>query len=60
MSDFSFRGFINQITRILDPVAAGLGFTALPEHACNASTAKPRPKVFPLQKKSDRSNLYGV
>jgi DNA-binding transcriptional LysR family regulator len=33
MDDFESRVFINQISRILDPVAAGLGFTVLPEGA---------------------------
>lgn len=50
MDDFFVRGFINQITRILEPVAYGLGFTALPEFACAASTCKPKPKIFPLKK----------
>jgi DNA-binding transcriptional LysR family regulator len=30
------RGFVNQLSRILDPVAGGLGFTVLPEHAVRA------------------------
>ena len=30
------KGFINQIGMILDPVAAGLGFTVLPQHARQA------------------------
>ena len=34
MEAFPIRGFINQITRIPEPVALGLGFTALPEYAC--------------------------
>jgi len=50
MDDFPMRGFINQITRILEPVGYGLGFTALPEFACAASTCKPKPKMFPLKK----------
>ena len=50
MDDFKIRGFMNQITRILDPVSQGLGFTALPDFACDASTCKPKPKVFPLKK----------
>jgi len=50
MDDFPVRGFINQITRILEPVAHGLAFTALPEFACAASICKPRPKIFPLKK----------
>lgn len=36
MDEFKVRGFSNQITRILEPVALGLGFTALPEYACRA------------------------
>lgn len=33
MEAFPIKGFINQITRIPEPVALGLGFTALPEYA---------------------------
>ncbi len=36
MEAFPVRAFNNQITRILEPVALGLGFTALPEFACRA------------------------
>lgn len=50
MDEFSVRGFINQITRILEPVAYGFGFTALPEFACEASVCKPKPKNMPLRK----------
>jgi DNA-binding transcriptional LysR family regulator len=50
MDQFPLRGFINQIHRILDPVAYGLGFTALPEFACNASPRGSSTKIFPLKK----------
>jgi DNA-binding transcriptional LysR family regulator len=36
MAAFAVKGFSNQIARILEPVALGLGFTALPEYACRA------------------------
>lgn len=36
MKQFPLRGFSNQITRILEPVSLGLGFTALPLNACQA------------------------
>ena len=50
MDEFLVRGFINQIARILEPVAHGLGFTALPEFVCTASNCKPKPKIFPLKR----------
>ena len=50
MNDFIVRGFINQITRILEPVGHGLGFTALPEFACAASTCRPKPQKMTLKK----------
>lgn len=36
LAQVPLRAFNNQITRILEPVALGLGFTALPEGAVNA------------------------
>jgi DNA-binding transcriptional LysR family regulator len=33
IDEIPFKGFVNQINRILDPVAEGLGFTVLPEYA---------------------------
>lgn len=48
MDEFRIRGFSNQITRILEPVALGLGFTALPEFACRAFPNKNRVKLARL------------
>lgn len=48
MDSFPIRGFSNQITRILEPVALGLGFTALPEHACRAFPGKADVKLVEL------------
>ncbi len=59
MQEFPLRGFINQITRILEPVSMGLGFTALPEFAYNSFSGKPKPKVFPL-KKSVTDPVYKI
>lgn len=42
MDKMKITGGINQITRILEPVSQGIGFTVLPEFAC---------KTFPNQKK---------
>lgn len=50
MDEFPIRGFINQITRIPEPVSLGLGFTALPEFAYDSFTGKAKSKVFPLKK----------
>ncbi len=36
LADMPQRGFINQISMILQPVALGLGFTVLPRHAVQA------------------------
>ncbi|MBF0442349.1 MAG: LysR family transcriptional regulator [Oligoflexales bacterium] len=33
IEEIPFKGFINQVNRILDPVMAGLGFSVLPEYA---------------------------
>lgn len=48
MQDLKVSGFSNQISRRLDPVALGLGFTALPRKACEA---------FPNQKAIKYVNL---
>lgn len=50
MEEFPIRGFINQITRIPEPVSLGLGFTALPEFAYNSFSGKSKPKIFPLKR----------
>ena len=49
MDEFRERGFSNQITRILEPVALGLGFTALPEFACEAFVNKAAIKLVQLE-----------
>lgn len=49
MDEFKIRGFSNQITRILEPVALGLGFTALPEFACRAFPKAQDLKLVNLQ-----------
>lgn len=51
MEEFPIRGGINQITRIPEPVAAGLGFTALPEFAISSFAGRQKPKIFPLKKR---------
>jgi DNA-binding transcriptional LysR family regulator len=50
MDEFKIRGFSNQITRILEPVALGLGFTALPEFACRAFSGPAEIRIAPLEK----------
>lgn len=50
MQEFSIKGHINQVTRILEPVALGLGFTALPEYACKSFAAQNKIKILPLKK----------
>ncbi len=48
--DFPVRGFVNQINRILDPVACGLGFTVLPEHAVAAFPKQDEIQIIELPK----------
>lgn len=50
ISEFKHRGHINQINRILDPIAHGLGFTVIPEFAFNAYPHPKKIKVIPLKK----------
>lgn len=50
MNEFPIRGFTNQITRIPEPVSAGLGFATLPYEAYLAYSGKPQPRLFPLKK----------
>ncbi|WOG28717.1 LysR family transcriptional regulator [Endozoicomonas sp. 8E] len=48
ISDFPAQGYINQINLILEPVAAGLGFTVLPESAVRSYAFPERIKVVTL------------
>ena len=51
MEDFQIRGFSNQIvSSILEPVAMGLGFTALPESACLSFAGRAKIRIEPLPK----------
>lgn len=51
IDEFQLRGEINQINRILDPVAHGLGFTVIPEFAFGAYPQPEKLRVVPLKKK---------
>lgn len=51
MDEFPISGHINQITRILEPVALGMGFSALPEYACGAFPQQSRIRVLKLKRK---------
>ena len=48
IGQFTLRGFSNQIGLILDPVAAGLGFTVLPEYAIERYPHKDKLDVLDL------------
>lgn len=48
LSDIPERGFINQISLILQPVALGLGFAILPQHAVKAFQAQDAIRIWPL------------
>lgn len=50
ISEFKHRGHINQINRILDPIAHGLGFTVIPEFAFKAYPNPKKLNVMPLKK----------
>lgn len=50
MDQFAIKGFINQITRIPEPVALGLGFTALPEMAAKDFSPQNKIKIIYLEK----------
>lgn len=50
MNQLPIRGFINQITRIPEPVALKMGFTALPEYAARAFPDQKKLKILPLKK----------
>jgi len=52
-------GANNQITRILEPVALGFGFTVLPEYACQAFPFPKKIKIIPL-KKEVHCKIYAV
>ena len=51
VSELPQRGHINQINRILDPIAQGIGFTVIPEFAFNAYANTKKLKVVSLKKK---------
>ena len=42
------KGFSNQVGFILEPVARGMGFTVLPQHAVNAFAQQAQIRVRPL------------
>lgn len=50
MREIPIRGFVNQITRILEPVALKIGFTALPEAAVEAFVDRKKVQIVPLKK----------
>lgn len=65
MNEINGRVFVNQISRILDPVAEGLGFTVLPEGAYRNSQkrdslllinlkVKVSDKIFSVRRKNER------
>lgn len=65
MDEFNSRVFINQISRILDPVVEGLGFTVLPEgvyksysQSSQLSTIRLKTKVTDDIYKVQRKNEY--
>ena len=49
ISDVPVRGYINQINMILEPVAAGSGFTVLPASVIEAFPKKESIKVMTLE-----------
>lgn len=59
VSELPLRGFHNQITRLLEPVARGMGFTALPDHACEVSPARKGVRFLKLRKEVDE-RVYWV
>ncbi|OUR94211.1 hypothetical protein A9Q84_18080 [Halobacteriovorax marinus] len=59
MDKIKVSGSINQITRILEPVAQGIGFTVLPEFACRDFSKQKRLKYIPL-KKNIISTIFAV
>ena len=50
ISDIPVKGYINQINMILEPVAAGAGFTVLPASVIDAFLKKERVLIMPLKK----------
>lgn len=52
ISDFPAHGYINQINLILEPVAAGLGFTVLPVSAVRSFAFPERIKVVGLPERA--------
>lgn len=59
MDQIKMKGANNQITRILEPVALGLGFTVLPEFACLAFKNQKAIRYLPL-KKEIVGKIYAV
>jgi DNA-binding transcriptional LysR family regulator len=53
MNQLPIRWYTNQVTRILEPVAAGRGFTALPEYACRAFPDQRRIRYLRLPRTID-------
>lgn len=51
IDDIPLKGFINQANRILDPVAAGLGFSVVSEYSIHAYPNQKDIQVVPLKKK---------
>ncbi len=52
ISDFPAQSYINQINLILEPVAAGLGFTVLPESAIRAFSSPEMIRVVELSERA--------
>lgn len=50
IEDIPLNGFINQVNRILDPVAGGMGFSVLPEYAVRAYPQKQNLQIIKLAK----------
>lgn len=59
MDKIKVSGGTNQITRILEPVALGVGFTVLPEFACRAFKKQKSIQYIPL-KKEIKNEIYVV
>ncbi len=50
ISDIPVSGYVNQISQILQPVAQGLGFTALPKSAIDSFSGAHKLKIYKHQK----------
>ena len=65
VSQFSQKGFSNQISLILEPVSRGLGFTVLPLHAVQAFSKQEQINIHCLAKPASESiylcqNRYAI